>query len=437
MKIPCPSAVRGAALALSCCLAAGQASAVALDPATLPASLLPKSGPSGAEARYLAGLRAVTGNKLDDADRAFRGCLEVAPKAAACMLGVATVAADRGNRDESGKWIERAAAAEPDNPYAQASLGRWHAVNGRIEQAIAALEKAAGLDPRAVRPRVDLGDIYLTNGDLDRAIGKYREALAIDDSHAGAHYALGAALTRRGDATGAAREFKRATGLAPGNPLPALELARLYSAAGDLKEAEKYAREAVRIQPTLVPARLALGQILESTGRYDEAMREYRDMAAANPGLAAPSFHVGALLHRKGDLAGAAAEYGKALKTDAAFAPALNNLASIELARNKAPARAEELARKAVAAAPGVAAYHDTLAEVLKARGNAKAALVEQQEAVRLEPGNPVYLARAGTLQAQLGQKKEASASLGRALQMSSSFPGADEARRLLESLKR
>jgi tetratricopeptide (TPR) repeat protein len=160
-------------------------------------------------------------------------------------------------------------------------------------------------------------------------------------------------------------------------------------------------------------------------------------MVKAHPKLAAPHFHVGALLHRRGDLAGAAAEYGKALKIDPEFAPALNNLAAIELTSNKAPAKAESLARRAVAAAPNNAAYRDTLAETLAAQGKHEAALAEQQQAVRLEPGNPLYLAHAGTLQARLGKKTEAIDSLSRALKMSDSFPGAAEARKLLDSLRR
>lgn len=426
------------ALAAVACLYVTAGRALPVDPSTLPSSALPKAGPSVAESSYVTGLKALTENRLDDADRSFRGCLDVAPKAAACMLGVATVASQRGNPQASGLWIERAASVEPDNAYAQASLGRWRAVNGQMAGAVTALETAIRLDPKAVRPRVDLGDIYLASGrDLERAIKLYREAIAIDETHAGAHYALGVALTRNGDAAGARKEFQRAASLSPGNPLPALGLAEIFAASGDLKQAEQYAREAVKAQPSLLQGQLVLGQILEADGRYDEAMQQYREMATAQPKLAAPHFHVGALLHRRGDLAGAAAEYGKALKIDPEFAPALNNLSAIELTNNKAPAKAESLARRAVAAAPNNAAYRDTLAETLAAQGKHEAALAEQQQAVRLEPGNPVYLAHAGTLQARLGKKADAIDSLSRALKMSDSFPGATEARKQLDSLRR
>lgn len=428
----------GVAATAAACLIATSSRALPIDPTTLPLKALPKAGPAVAESSYVAGLKALAEDRLDDANRSFRGCLEVAPQAAACMLGVATVASQRGNAQASGLWIERAAAVEPDNAHAQASLGRWRAVNGQMAGAVAALEAAIRLDPKAVRPRVDLGDIYLASGrDVERAIKLYREAIAVDGKHAGAHYALGVALTRTGDAAGARAEFERAAALSPGNPLPALGLAELFAATGNLKQAEFYAREAVKAQPGLLQGRLVLAQVLEADGRYDEAMRQYREIAAAHPKVAAPHFHVGALLHRRGDLAGAAAEYNKALKIDPEFAPALNNLAAVELTLNKAPAKAEALARRAVAAAPNSAAYRDTLAEILAARGELPKALAEQRQAVRLEPGNPMYLARAGTLQARLGQTDEAIASLDRALKLSESFPGAVEARKLLDGLRR
>lgn len=426
------------ALIAAMVLSLGQpAGAIPIDSSVLPAApAASRPGEEAANASYVAGLEALAEDQLDDAEQSFNECLGAAPKAAVCMLGLATVAAQRGNPQGGGAWIERAVAAEPDNSYAQASLGRWRAVNGRVDEALAALEKAARLDPRAVRPRVDLGDLYLTaKRDVDRAIGLYREAILIDDSHAGAHFALGTALGRRGDASEAAKELRRAAELSPGNPLPAVELARLYAASGQLSDAERYAREAVKMQPGLLQARLVLGQVLEATGRDDQALQQYRDMAAANPKLAAPRFHIGALLHRQGELAGAAAEYEQALKRDPEFAPALNNLAAIELSR-KGPAEAETLARRAVAAAPTSAAYRDTLAEVLGARGDNGGALAEQLEAVRLEPGNPAYLARAGMLQARLGRRGEAMDSLKRALEMSETFPGAAEARKLLATMK-
>lgn len=433
------TAIRGTArkqaLVLVCCLQIGVAGAIPLDTGTLPAraTQLPD-----ANARYIDGLKALAANRLDDADRSFRACLEVASKASPCMLGVATVAWERGNRDESGAWIERAVAADPEDAFAQASLGRWRAINGRNAEAIAALEKAARLDPKAVRPRVDLGDIYLaTKGDVDRAIEKYREALAIDETHGGAHYALAAALARKGDQAGAEKELRRAAALSPGNPLPALALAQLFQASGDMKEAEKYAREAVKIQPSLLPARVTLGQILESTSRYDDALEQYRALTTAYPTLAAPYFYTGALLHRRGDVTGATAEYNKALKNDPKFAPALNNLAMIELTQNRSATKAEALARRAVEAAPGTAMYQDTLSEVLEAKGDLKGALAAERQAVKLDPANPGYLARVGELQSRLGQKNEAVSSLTKALQMSASFPGAAEARKLLESLKR
>lgn len=438
MSLRIARSAAGVALTAVACFHATSGLALPVDPSTLPATALPKAGPSVAESSYVAGLKALTENRLDDADRSFRGCLEVAPRAAACMLGVATVASQRGNNPASGLWIERAAAVEPDNAYAQASLGRWRAVNGQMAGAVTALEAAIRLDPRAVRPRVDLGDIYLASGrDVDRAAKLYREAIAVDEKHAGAHYALGVALTRKGDVAGARAEFQRAAALSPGNPLPALGLAEMFAASGDLKQAEQYAREAIKAQPGLLQSRLVLGQVLEAGGRYDEAMRQYRDMVKTHPKLAAPHFHVGALLHRQGDLGGAAAEYEKALKIDPEFAPALNNLAAIELSTNKAPAKGESLARRAVAAAPNNAAYRDTLAETLAAQGKHEAALAEQEQAVRLEPGNPLYLVHAGTLQARLGRKADAIDSLSRALKISDSFPGSADAQKLLDSLRR
>ena len=435
-RSPVTPVLLGFLTALGGMLGVPPAQAIPVDSGTLRTPASAAASGSG-EAQYNAGIRALAADRLDEAEKAFQSCLDLAPRSADCMLGVATVASARGNPSRAAAWIERAVSAEPNNPYALASLGRLRAVDGRTDEAIAALERAARLDAKAVRPRVDLGDIYLTTKtDPKRAAELYRSVLDIEPDHAGARFALGAALTRLGDSKGAAEAFSRASELAPGNPLPAIELSRLYAASGNLTEAERYAREAVKLQPGLLQARLTLGQVLEASGRSDEALKEYRAMAAAHPKLAAPDFHVGAALHALGDLAGAAAAYGRALEKDPEFGPALNNLAAIELGR-KANDKAEALAQRAVNAAPQNAAFRDTHAEVLAAGGDLRGAAGEQQQAVKLEPGNPAYLARLGLLQARLGQKDEARKSLSRALGMSQQFPGAAEARKALESLPR
>ena len=198
-------------------LAVPPAQAVPVDSGTLRTPASAAASGSG-EAQYNAGIRALAADRLDEAEKAFQSCLDLAPRSADCMLGVATVASARGNPSRAAAWIERAVSAEPNNPYALASLGRLRAVDGRTDEAIAALERAARLDAKAVRPRVDLGDIYLTTkADPKRAAELYRSVLDIEPDHAGARFALGAALTRLGHSKGAAEAFSRASELAPGS----------------------------------------------------------------------------------------------------------------------------------------------------------------------------------------------------------------------------
>src|SRR5439155_20251033 len=65
-----------------------------------------------------------------------------------------------------------------------------------------------------------------------------------------------------------------------------------------------------------------------------------------------------------GDLKSAEDLYRRSLKIDADSGDALNNLAYLLLQRNGDLNEAKELVTRAIALAPGIAAFHDTLARI-------------------------------------------------------------------------
>jgi tetratricopeptide (TPR) repeat protein len=111
-------------------------------------------------------------------------------------------------------------------------------------------------------------------------------------------------------------------------------------------------------------------------------------------------------LQASGDLDAAEKNYRKALSLQPDNAAAQNNLAYLLLTREGGDlAEAETLAGKAVAAAPKVASFHDTLARVRMKSGNQRGALESFQNALEIDPDHIEAMIGKASVLAAMGQR--------------------------------
>jgi Flp pilus assembly protein TadD len=94
-----------------------------------------------------------------------------------------------------------------------------------------------------------------------------------------------------------------------------------------------------------------------------------------------------------------------------------------------------QLAQAAKAELPEVPEVNDTLGFVYLKKNLHSLAVAPLRLAVERDPQNPLYRFRLGLAYAGSGNKDAARRELQRALEMKPDFPGADEARRVLQSL--
>ncbi len=401
----------------------------------VPESSLPRARQS--EESYRKGLESLVAGDLAGAEAAFRENIRRNPKSANAMLGLAEIAFRRNRLEEAGSLIHQAVEIAPDSPHAQTSLGRYLRLTRQFDQAMEAFGKAAELDPNAVEPRLALGDLYLmVFGKPKQAVEAYQTAVAIDPNRAAAHYALGVAQFRLGEHTSAITELRKAATLEPENPLPHLELARIYLNLQKPTDALTSVGEALRIQPELAEAGLLRGDILLAQGEVAQAEAAYTQLAERHPKIASPRLRLAMLYQQLGRREEAIDSYRSAIALDSKLAPAYNNLAGLLGEQKQHLAEAEALAAKAVALAPHVAHFHDTLGWIYRAQGKLNAAYQTLGKAARLAPNDPAIAFHWGTILAACGDRQEAIVQLERALKRSDRIPNATEAAALLNSLR-
>lgn len=282
---------------------------------------------------------------------------------------------------------------------------------------------------------------------LERAWMEHR--LTRDPSDSLAAYNLASLDTMSGNPVGAIAIYRRLAAGQPNDARVATSLGAAEEQNDDWQSALASYKHALTLDPGYTDARYDLATLELHHDQYEAAASDYRvliqqhsDDASAHGGLAA------ALAQLQQDDA-ARTEFERALALDPAQPDTLVNYASLELAANnpehahdlltravaggardaatyqqlafadqqtRHPEDAEAALRSAITADPADPTSHALLAQLLAARGDLKAAITEQQVALRLNAKDADGWSNLGVLHAQTGESTEARSDFEHAL---------------------
>jgi adenylate cyclase len=152
--------------------------------------------------------------------------------------------------------VDKALAADPDEPQAYHALALAHMWSRHLEEAERAGEKAIALDPNYAGAYAGLASAYTYAGRYERAIEVLHTALRLDPQYDLSLQFLGRAqfLLHRYDE--AEVSFKRRLERAPRSDLTRAYLASLYGHTGRREEALAVWRELLEIKPDFSPEHL-------------------------------------------------------------------------------------------------------------------------------------------------------------------------------------
>jgi tetratricopeptide (TPR) repeat protein len=325
-----------------------------------------------------------------------------------------------GFNDAAADCFVRASVLAPKDfrwPYLR---GAAEQAAGRLDDAAAAFTAAMTLAPTpsdTAAGWVHLGEIRLLQGRLDDAEAALRKALAIPATSAAAHAFLGQTALARHDFKGAAAHLEAALAAVPEANRLHVPLALAYRGLNDRAKAEEHLALAGAVglkapDPLLdamanlrVGERVALmrGRVAAQAGRSAEAAQEFRKALAAAPESVEARVDLGSVLALAGDRAGAIGQLRDALRLDPANVTAHFNLGSL-----LPPIEARPHLEAVVAARPDDAEARRRLAQALRDGGRLPEALEQYGKAVELAPADETArLGEAETL-VRLGRYTEA-----------------------------
>ncbi len=388
------------------------------------------------ETSYKDGLKKLVAGDLSGAEKAFYESQKHHPNSASPLLGLAEVAFKRQQIDQAGTLIKRAVETEPDNAYAQTSLGRYLRLKKQYPEAEQAFRKATDKDPKAIDPRMALGDLYLTQlGKPEAAVSAYEAVLNIDPKKASAHYAMGVAQAKLGNNDRAIAELRKAGELEPKNPLPSLELARVYLLLNKADEALAAADQSIKIDPDRIENSLLRGDILLAKGDAVQAEKVYSRLASKHSKLTAPLLRLAMLQQQLGKNKEAIKSYQSVITIEPKLALAYNNLAWLFNTQKENLAEAEKIAGKAVELAPDEAQFYDTLGWIYRANGKLAEARAALEKGVQLTPDDRSIIAHLGIVLGESNEQSKAVELLQKALAKDKNFLDAADAEAALNKL--
>ncbi len=180
-----------------------------------------------------------------EARQAFQKAIELDPKSAGALSGLASLDAQAGDVEKAIELYDQAAANAPDDVTPAYAAAQLVLSQGKQDEAMKRLEDVIRRDPGHAGSRNDLAWLLAQRGqDMDRALALAEQAqrlqpvAAIDDTVGWVHL-------KRGEAADAEQAFQKAVAASPGTPTYRYHLGLALIQKGDKERAQAVLRDAL------------------------------------------------------------------------------------------------------------------------------------------------------------------------------------------------
>jgi tetratricopeptide (TPR) repeat protein len=383
-----------------------------------------------------AALRAL--GRRNDAETALEELLALRPRDVPSQVMLAEVYLEQGKTAQAAELSAQAIKSQPNAWMPHFVSARVAVAQRNYPRAESELDLLVKATPSAMDVHILRGDMYLQRRDIARARQAYEHALSLDKRHKGA--LLGLIRSDLGEKKFDSARSRAMTLLETDSDDPiALNLAgATFADSGDKALAEATFRKAIEKHTANLDAYLALGRLYLSEKRLDEARKEFEEVAKRQPERAVSAHTiVGMILAMQGkrDEARKSFQQAIAINPDAASVAA-NNLAWDYAENGGNLDEALQLAQRAKTQMPQNSSVTDTLGWIYYKKGLTSLAVSTLQEAAVQDATNPAIRYRLGLAYIADGKVPEAQRALNEALRLNPQFSFAENAKRLLASLR-
>ncbi len=383
----------------------------------------------------------------------------------------------RKRPDDAERLLKEGISRNEKSFQIRFALSAFYFITGRPDQGVSILKECLGLerDPanqNILHTKNSLAQFYLTRQDFDQAKKYAGEVLKESPKDIDANSVEGSIHLQKQEGLQAVESFRTVVGENP-NYLPGFiglaeahavnkepnlafdtlqkalknapgsrdlirALARLYAMQKDFKNAESQYRKILDADPKDLDVRADLGDMMLRAGDFKRAEVEYADIKRRAPGNPLSYMKLSALYGAQKKWDRAIAELEQAVRVQPEVWTTANDLAYLlsEYGKGKKDLdRALVFGEKAKSLNPDNPNIFDTMGWINYRRGDVNKALDWLTKAQAKSPENPVFNYHLGMVHYRAGNTGKAKEHLQIALASKVSFPGKDEAEKVVAGI--
>lgn len=292
-------------------------------------------------------------------------------------------------KEASGTFRE-ATRLYPDNARSHQRLGAALAALDDYETAILEEKTAIKLDPKYFLSHVVLGHIYANQQKKAEAIAEIKQAASMNPNSYGTQMDLAVVYLEDGQVEPALEALRRAAALKPDRIEPYIKMGILLAKLGKVEEAVKAEQEAININGRAVEAHVAMGNIYLDDKQYTKAVEPFKTALQYAPNHPNALSGLGWVISRP------------------------ENKGSLE--------EGIQLQRRALKIYPQFLPGYVRLAELLAESGNRNGAIAEFNNALKLNPDDPMMRTAYAQFLQKMGKITEAKQEYKRVLNKTPHF---------------
>jgi len=422
------------------------------------------------DGKYLMGRIALVENRLNDAKAIFGEVVKQDAGMAPARLYNGLTEIRQGNVEVGRKEIEEAVKLDPTNARAQLVLGNVSMRSGAPAVAEKAALEVLRRNPSNAQAAALLADSYLARKEWQKGEQIYQAMIRQAPKSGIGYLKMGLSRKLQGKPKDAAGFFAQAVEKNPKDLTAVNEYVFALAAAKETAKAKKVLDETVAKEPKNSSLWEISGRFLVASGspaegeaallkaielapdftspyyqlavmyarqkKFPEAEKRLAKVIETNDKNVGAHALLGMVINSQGKIDAANKEYRKVLTLSPKHPLAANNLAANLADGGGNLDEALKFAQTAREAAPEDPRVADTLGWVYYKKGLIDSALPLLADAAGKAKANASIRYHHGMALAKKGKNKEAAAELKAALSLDPNFPGADDAKKTLESLK-
>jgi len=374
----------------------------------------------------------------EESGKCYKQALESNPDSINSLSGLAYVSISKKQWDVAEKHIETILSKDSKNVKGLAARAKLYFAQGQTQKAIGEYEAIMKLDPDNPNFPLWLSTLLIGTNETDRGITILKELVARRPGFLEALTLLSQTYFKEKRFHLAAEMANKILSLPNSKNIQArILLAKTYFEMENYTSAIDPLEKAMEEFPNSFDLTLRLAYAYQQTGDVEKAVALFEEASLLDKKSSLPERYLGTIYERKNQIDDAISFYRKSLKKNPNDKKLMNQLALLLLKRNKTGDMeiAFELASRNHLNEPGNSYYAGTLGLAFYYLEEFLKAIDVLEKAIAIDPLFPEPYYYLGKIYAKQNQAIKAKNALRKALSLSSSFQGVEEAKKLLGEL--